>query len=83
MCADICPKGAISFETDEQGFWYPKVDGKLCIHCGLCKKKCPSLKDIKLNDRQPEVYSAWSKNDKVRISSTSGGGFLGKCFEIL
>ena len=32
MCADICPKGAISFETDEQGFWYPKVDGKLCIH---------------------------------------------------
>lgn len=75
MCADICPKGAISFETDEQGFWYPKVDGKLCIHCGLCKKKCPSLKDIKLNDRQPEVYSAWSKNDKVRISSTSGGAF--------
>ena len=49
MCADVCGKEAISFETDEQGFWYPKVDKKLCVECGLCEKKCPSLKNIPLN----------------------------------
>lgn len=38
MCADVCGKEAISFETDEQGFWYPKVDKKLCVECGLCEK---------------------------------------------
>lgn len=75
MCADVCGKEAISFETDEQGFWYPKVDKKLCVECGLCEKKCPSLKNIPLNDKQPKVYSVWSKNDEVRITSTSGGAF--------
>lgn len=24
-CGDICPKGAISFQTDKEGFWYPEV----------------------------------------------------------
>ena len=74
MCEDICPKGAISFETDDQGFWYPKVSD-LCIECGLCVKKCPSLNKHLQNEELPKVYSAWSKNDNVRISSTSGGIF--------
>ena len=74
MCADICPKGAISYETDEQGFWYPKVNTN-CIKCGLCIKKCPSLNESKSNPNKPIVYSLWSKDDNTRISSTSGGVF--------
>lgn len=74
MCADICPKGAISFETDEQGFWYPKVND-LCVNCGLCAAKCPSLNDRQEKGQKPTVYAAWSKNDDTRITSTSGGVF--------
>ena len=74
MCADICPENAISYETDNQGFWYPKVNSS-CIECGLCVKKCPSLNEHKINEAQPKVYSVWSKNDETRITSTSGGAF--------
>lgn len=75
MCADICSERAILFETDEQGFWYPKIDRQLCIECGICVEKCPSLNNVLLNENNPKVYSVWSKNDETRISSTSGGAF--------
>lgn len=26
LCGDICPQKAIIFETDAEGFWYPKID---------------------------------------------------------
>lgn len=74
MCADICPKGAIYFETDEQGFWYPKVNNN-CVKCELCLKKCPALNENGNVTNNPGVYSVWSKNDETRISSTSGGAF--------
>jgi len=74
MCADICPKNAIEFKTDEQGFWYPTVTED-CVKCGLCLKKCPSLNEHSVNEIPPVVYSAWSKNDFTRVSSTSGGAF--------
>lgn len=83
MCADICPKQAISFETDHEGFWYPIVDQIKCNDCSLCEKKCPSL-NTELNQIQnmPEVYALWSKDIHVRLSSTSGGVFYeaGKYF---
>lgn len=74
MCADICPVGAISFEVDEQGFWYPKVNSS-CVNCELCLKRCPSLNEHKTIQRKPDVYAVWSKNEDVRITSTSGGAF--------
>ncbi len=74
MCADICPQGAIYFETDEQGFWYPKVSND-CVKCGLCLKKCPSLNAHITNEEQPRVFSAWSRDYETRITSTSGGIF--------
>ena len=39
-CGDICPKGAISFQTDKEGFWYPEVDPSKCVDCHLCEKVC-------------------------------------------
>ena len=30
-CGDICGKQAISFVTDDEGFWYPMVDEERCV----------------------------------------------------
>lgn len=74
MCADVCPQNAISFETDEYGFWYPKVNDN-CVKCGSCLKKCPSVCENLNMNKKPVVYSVWSKNERTRITSTSGGAF--------
>ena len=74
MCADICPKKAITFKTNHEGFWYPVVNDK-CVNCGLCIKRCPALIEHKEENSKPEVYSVWSKNEETRITSTSGGVF--------
>lgn len=77
MCGDICTQDAISFQTDKEGFWYPKVDEKKCVKCGLCIKKCPSMNVDKMKEmKMPMVYSAWSKDGKTRHESTSGGVFF-------
>lgn len=81
MCKDICPVDAISFETDNEGFWYPKVNYEKCIKCSKCVKACPSLSDCHNKiAREPEVYAAWALSDEIRVKSTSGGIFyvLGK-----
>lgn len=77
MCGDICPAGAIEYVCDKQGFWYPKVDTKKCTQCGVCVRKCPVLHYDPPQDGRvmPAVYSAWSKNEEVRLESTSGGVF--------
>ena len=75
MCGDICPKSAISFETDEEGFWYPSIDYTKCIKCNICEKKCPSLNTFEGSDNLPEVFAAWCIEDSIRLNSTSGGAF--------
>ena len=77
MCADVCPRDAISFETDHEGFWYPKIDYEKCIECGKCVKMCPSLhEELRSRGDLPEVYAAWTKDDGIRLESTSGGVFF-------
>ena len=75
VCGDICPKGAISFKTDKEGFWYPEVDTDSCVNCGLCEKVCPVLSKADFIKRYetPAVYAAYSKDEAIRIDSTSGG----------
>lgn len=76
MCADVCPHGAITFETDDKGFWYPHIDKEKCTDCGLCEKKCPSLHAEQVPEgNEPMVWAAWSKDSTLRNRSTSGGVF--------
>ena len=77
-CGDVCPKDAISFHIDIEGFWYPVVDKERCINCGLCDNVCPVIhvEELKKNDLpQSECHAAIHKNIEVRFDSTSGGLF--------
>ncbi|PYG88204.1 coenzyme F420-reducing hydrogenase beta subunit [Ruminiclostridium sufflavum DSM 19573] len=73
-CANVCPKECINMESDSEGFLYPGVDLKSCIACGLCEKVCPvsNKKDI---DNEPQAFACYSKNEQVRLESSSGGIF--------
>lgn len=74
-CGDICPRKAISFPTDIEGFWYPKVDLEKCIDCHLCEKVCPMINKHEREETfsVPKVIGAYNKDEFTRIDSTSGG----------
>lgn len=66
-CMNICPKGAIS---NNDG--YPLINNDLCVDCEGCKKICPVLNPIKMNNPL-KVYAVWSKKEKDQKNSSSGG----------
>ena len=74
-CGDICPKDAITFKIDIEGFWYPEVNMDCCIDCGLCEKVCPILHpaDKIIRYQEAKVFAAYTKDEKIRLDSTSGG----------
>lgn len=78
-CGDICPKGAITFETDIEGFWYPVVNMETCIDCHHCEKVCPiiNISKLKKNDypKPAHTIAAINKNMRIRWNSTSGGAY--------
>lgn len=81
-CLNVCPKNAISFREDAEGFAYPSVDEGKCIDCSLCVKVCPVLSpDV---ERLPlKVYAAKNRDLQERIQSSSGGMFLPLAREVL
>ena len=74
-CADVCPKNCITFKADIEGFWYPDVNKETCIDCHLCEKVCPIIShaDKVVRYEEPRVFAAYTKDDEIRIDSTSGG----------
>lgn len=74
-CKNICPVNAISMIEDEKGFLYPIIDYNKCINCGLCEKVCPIINVKEEEERLPEAYAAFNKDEKIRMESSSGGVF--------
>ena len=77
-CGDICPRNAISFKTDEEGFWYPAIDNEKCIDCGMCVKVCPvktKPQSRSNNVSRPKCFAAEHKSIEVIFNSTTGGMF--------
>lgn len=76
-CGDKCPKQAISFKTDAEGFWYPEVVNEKCIDCHLCEKVCPLLNLNQFQSKEPKTsFYAINNNEVERDNSSSGGIFI-------
>lgn len=72
-CAEICPKNCIEMVKDAKGFFYPKVETDICIHCELCVKVCPLGKgNVKLHTPL-KAFAAWNRDRNQHLASTSGG----------
>lgn len=72
-CEQSCPKHCISMVENREGFWYPSVNEKSCIECGLCLKKCP-VENTEFHRNEPQKVWAWrNKNDTDIMRSASGG----------
>lgn len=76
-CGDICPKGAISFKTDEEGIWYPEVNQDTCIDCHLCERVCPIINNVSrpANSIDPKTFILQAPNPVDRLKSASGGAY--------
>lgn len=75
VCAIVCAKKIISIEADGDGFYAPRIAHlEQCTDCGLCTKVCAySHDEVSGCDVVPQGYAAWSTDDAVRKSCSSGG----------
>ena len=75
-CVNICPQKCIQMKKDEEGFSFPQMaEESVCIECGACKRVCPVLKDEACSESVSTCYAAFTKNDSLRMESSSGGIF--------
>lgn len=75
VCAQLCPKHAITMQPDEFGFLYPVIDKEKCIDCEICKKMCHMNRDDMYYDAPTVAYAMQSKNEAILKKSQSGGAF--------
>lgn len=75
-CINACPVDAISLDKVHLDFRYPQINEDICIHCNQCEKACPILGNKgKPDEGYPVAFAAKSKNDPMRMRSSSGGIF--------
>ena len=76
LCAELCPRGAITMSTDREGFFYPNINQEICVDCGICQKVCPVINSGKCkNSAEGRFFAASHKSENVLMNSTSGGAF--------
>lgn len=80
LCANICPREAISMDWNRDGFLVPIVNNDACVDCGVCVKQCPALKSNEAKDNGAGTfcstgYAAWSTDAQILRESSSGGVF--------
>lgn len=71
-CANICPKGCITWVKDNVDTLYPQIDEGACVHCDACRRACPN--NIELEYHRPiKTFATWSLDKENRRTSASGG----------
>ena len=75
-CAAACPKGALTMAPDPHGFLRPVLKKCLCIGCHACERACPVLNPLRAEPTSPlACYAARTKDNELRLASSSGGMF--------
>ena len=79
-CHTVCKSTAIHVKLDLYGFYRPVVDRDKCTRCGMCIKYCPVIIEqknvnVKENNIETKAFAAWSSDEQIRLSSSSGGIF--------
>lgn len=72
-CGQSCPKRCISMPENKEGFWYPSVDEKRCVECGLCLKKCPAENTALHRNAPKAVWALRGRDEESLMRSASGG----------
>lgn len=81
-CRNVCPRNAISVKEID-GFDYPQINENMCISCNLCEVVCPVNNRKSGNVCEKKVYACKSKDDEIRMKSSSGGIFTIAAEEII
>lgn len=77
-CANVCSRHAISMELNAEGFYRPVIDSSKCVECGVCARACPWLNEVVNSNgsvKAPRTIAAFTKDEAVRMVSSSGGLF--------
>lgn len=82
-CASACPRGCIHMDCDEEGFLRPVAQSSNCVDCGLCEASCPIMCPPVLPENDPTAYAAYSRDERLRAESSSGGIFSEIALEVL
>ena len=72
-CAAACPRGAISMQSDAEGFMTPCLDETKCVRCRQCHDVCQVY--TKQKPAEHQRYYAVKNTDEIRKVSSSGGVF--------
>ncbi len=73
-CAQVCPKGIIKMEPDNEGFFYPTIQApNECINCKACLNVCPVKHSNEISSVFSNAYAGWALENTDVIKSSSGG----------
>src|SRR5690554_1923406 len=73
MCVAVCPEKALDLKINEEGFYQPVQVNSKCTECGLCEEVCPAYNNINNFNSPASSYSAYSRQNEIRKTCTSGG----------
>lgn len=73
-CASVCPKQCIQMEQGTLGHLFPRVNTEYCVECGICENVCPMQMELPEAVEQ-RAYAAHTKDEIIRLNSSSGGMF--------
>jgi coenzyme F420 hydrogenase subunit beta len=90
-CTVICPASCIEFVYGER-YNFPRIDTERCVQCGKCLEVCPSAflprgTDPGFSDEPAKAaydcYLIHSKDDGIRLDSSSGGFITGMILHLM